>query len=72
MKCSKCGKEMREGFLFTTKDGAFSFANEVPGVFTYAEKADGFVKITPLKLGKRTALAGYICEDCHQVVIQYD
>ena len=32
MKCSKCGKEMRKGYLFSSKDGAFSFANEVPGV----------------------------------------
>ena len=31
MKCPKCGKEMRTGYLFTSKDGAFSFANEVPG-----------------------------------------
>lgn len=29
MKCPKCGKEMRTGYLFTSKDGAFSFANEV-------------------------------------------
>ena len=28
---------MRKGYLFASKDGAFSFANEVPGVF---EKAD--------------------------------
>ena len=33
MKCSKCGKEMRKGYLFSSKDGAFSSANEVPGVF---------------------------------------
>ena len=36
MKCSKCGKEMRKGYLFCSKDGAFSFANEVPGVFQNA------------------------------------
>ena len=34
MKCPECGKEMRNGYLFCSKDGAFSFANEVPGVFT--------------------------------------
>lgn len=33
MKCPNCGKEMRNGYLFCSKDGAFSFANEVPGVF---------------------------------------
>lgn len=32
MKCPKCGKEMRDGYLFCSKDGAFSFANEVPKV----------------------------------------
>ena len=49
MKCPKCGKEMRTGYLFTSKDGAFSFANEVPGVFENAKKSEGFVEITPLK-----------------------
>lgn len=28
MKCSNCGKEMRKGYLFSSKDGAFSFAND--------------------------------------------
>ena len=46
MKCSNCGKEMRKGYLFSSKDGAFSFANEVPGVFENAKNADGFVEIT--------------------------
>ena len=40
MKCPECGKEMRNGYLFCSKDGAFSFANEVPGVFTDAKTAD--------------------------------
>ena len=40
MKCPKCGREMREGYLFCSKDGAFSFANEVPGVFENARSAD--------------------------------
>ena len=46
MKCSNCGKEMRKGYLFSSKDGAFSFANEVPGVFENAKNADGFVAQT--------------------------
>ena len=54
MKCSKCGKEMRKGYLFCSKDGAFSFANEVPGVFQNAKKADGFVEVTKLKPNHRT------------------
>ena len=30
MMCPKCGKEMRKGYLFSSKDGALSFAREVP------------------------------------------
>ena len=26
MLCPKCGNEMRSGYLFSSKDGAFSFA----------------------------------------------
>lgn len=37
MKCSICEKEMKKGYLFSSKDGAFSFANEVPGVFENAK-----------------------------------
>ena len=40
MNCPKCGKAMREGYLFTSKDGAFSFANTVPGVKTKPPRAD--------------------------------
>ena len=43
MNCPKCGKAMREGYLFTSKDGAFSFANTVPGVFENAKNTDAFV-----------------------------
>ena len=44
MKCPNCGKEMRNGYLFCSKDGAFSFANEVPGdeVFPAAITLYGF------------------------------
>lgn len=41
MKCPICEKEMRVGYLFSSKDGAFSFANDVPGVFENAKKAEG-------------------------------
>ena len=44
MICPKCNKEMRKGYLFSSKDGAFSFADEVPGVFTNAKTAKGFVE----------------------------
>lgn len=71
MICPKCGKEMRKGYLFASKDGAFSFADEVPGVFEKADKARGFVKITPLKASHRTNIAAECCEGCHIVVFQY-
>ena len=64
MKCPHCGKEMKEGYLFTSKDGAFSFAEEVPGVFTNASKASGFVKITPLKASHRVNMKAELCEAC--------
>lgn len=37
MTCPKCGKEMRKGYLFSSKDGAFSFADKVPGAFENAK-----------------------------------
>ena len=62
---------MRDGYLFSSKDGAFSFANEVPGVFVNAKNTEGFVKITDLKPSHRTSVAASICEDCRTVVINY-
>lgn len=62
---------MRDGYLFSSKDGAFSFANEVPGVFANAKNAEGFVKITDLKPSHRTSVAASICEECRTVVINY-
>ena len=70
MKCPECGKEMREGYLFCSKDGAFSFANEVPGVFENAKNADGFVKITDLKASHRTRVPASICEECRTVMLE--
>ena len=71
MKCSNCGKEMRKGYLFSSKDGAFSFANDVPGVFENAKNAEGFVKITELKPSHRTRVAASICEECKTVIFKY-
>ena len=71
MKCSKCGKEMRKGYLFSSKDGAFSFANEVPGVFENAKNAEGFVEITKLKPSHRTRVEANCCEECRMIVIYY-
>lgn len=71
MMCLKCGKEMRKGYLFSSKDGAFSFANEVPDSFENAKNADGFVKLTELKVGGRTSVEACCCEACRLVVISY-
>ena len=71
MKCSKCGKEMRKGYLFSSKDGAFSFANEVPGVFGNAKKAEGVVEITKLKPSHRARVEANCCEECRMIVINY-
>lgn len=71
MRCPDCGKEMRNGYLFCSKDGAFSFANEVPGVFENAKNADGFVKITALKPSHRTKIEATICETCRKVSFRY-
>ena len=71
MMCPKCGKEMRKGYLFGRKDGAFSFADEVPDSFENAKNADGFVKLTELKVGGRTSMEACCCEACRLVVISY-
>ena len=62
---------MREGYLFGSKDGAFSFANEVPSAFINAKKMDGFVEVTSLEAGKRIKLQGFICENCRQILVKY-
>ena len=46
MVCPKCGKDMRRGYLFSSKDGAFRFADKVPGVLENAKNTEGFVKLT--------------------------
>ena len=59
------------GGSFTSKDGAFSFAEEVPGVFANASKAPGFVKITPLKASHRVNMKAELCEACRVAVFRY-
>lgn len=71
MKCPICGNEMRTGYLFGSKDGAFSFADKVPGVFENAKKAQGFVEITPLRANHRIRIAANCCEKCRMVAFQY-
>ena len=71
MKCPKCGAEMKTGYLFGSKDGAISFANEVPGAFENAKGVDGFVEIKPLKVGGRTSIKANCCKECRMVGFQY-
>lgn len=71
MKCPYCGAEMKEGYLFGSKDGAFSFAKEVPGVFTNAQKAEEFIQITPLKAARRTNVKASVCESCKKIIAEY-
>lgn len=71
MKCPECGNEMREGFLFSTKDGAFSFADEVPSMLHNAKKTPGFVEITPVKANHRTHIEAYCCTECRLVQFKY-
>ena len=70
MMCPKCGKEMRKGYLFSSKDGALSFAREVPSALENAKDADGFVKLTGLKVGGRTSVEA-CCDACRTITIQY-
>ena len=69
--CPKCGKEMRNGYLFSSKDGAFSFASEVPSALENAKSAEGFVKLTGLKVGGRTSVEACRCDVCKMILISY-
>lgn len=71
MKCPYCEKEMREGFLYGSKDGAFSFSNEVPGVFSNAKNAEGYIQITELKANHRISVKASVCEGCRRVIFNY-
>ena len=71
MKCPNCGSEMKEGYLFGTKDGAFSFANHVPSAFENAKQVEGFVEIKPLKVGGRTSIKANCCKKCKIVLFEY-
>ena len=71
MMCPKCGKEMKKGYLFSSKDGAISFANKVPCALENAKNAEGFVKLTGLKIGGRTSVKACCCNACRMIIIQY-
>ena len=60
------GSRNDQGYLFATKDGAFSFANEVPGMMKNAKNAEGFIEITPTRLNHRVSIGA-----CRLVQFQY-
>ena len=62
---------MKKGYLFSSKDGALSFANEVPGALENAKNADGFVKLTGLRAGGRTSVEACHCDVCRMIIISY-
>lgn len=62
---------MRNGYLFSSKDGAFSFTNEVPSALENAKNTDGFVTLTALKVGGRTSVEACCCNACRMITVQY-
>ena len=62
---------MRNGYLFSSKDGAFSFVNEVPSALENAKNTEGFVKLTGLKVGGRTSVEACRCDVCKMILISY-
>lgn len=71
MICPNCNQVMKQGFLFASKDGAFSFADEVPGMLHNAKKAAGFIEITPFEPNRRVSVEAYCCEMCRVVQFTY-
>ncbi|EFA23537.1 PF20097 family protein [Bifidobacterium gallicum] len=71
MTCPECNGELEQGFLFSTKDGAFSFADEVPSSFKDAKNAPGFVQITAPKVGGRANVPALLCRACRQLIVTY-
>lgn len=69
--CPSCGRALRRGYLFSTKDGALSFADEVPGVFQNAKHAEGFVKLTDMELGRLASAEAFCCNACRTITVRY-
>lgn len=62
---------MKEGYLFSTKDGAFSFGGSVPSAFESAKKARGYIKIIEAKIGGRTSVKAYCCNFCKTILLHF-
>ncbi len=62
---------MRRGYLFSSKDGAFSFADKVLGALENAKNTEGFVKLTGLKVSSRTSVEACLCDACRMLIVPY-
>mgnify|MGYP003293863258 CR=1 FL=1 len=69
--CPKCGSALEKGYLFSTKDGAFSFADEVPKALENARHAPGFIEITSSKVGGRASVAAEACRECGILFVHF-
>lgn len=69
MKCETCLNLLEEGYLFSSKDGALSYALKIPGVFENAKETKGYIQVTTGVLGKRSAIKAYYCKTCHKFII---
>jgi len=67
--CAVCGTELERGYLFSTKDGAFSFAHEVPSALANAKSASGFTAVNGLKVGGRTSVPASVCRACGTLTV---
>ena len=67
----KYGKDMRRGYLFSSKDGAFSFADKVPGVLEKCQKYRRLCKAHRLKVGSRTSVEACLCGACRMLILPY-
>lgn len=71
MMCPRCNREMRKGYLFSTVDDGFGYADEVPGMLHKARSAEGYIEITPLTPNHRASVEAYCCEDCKLILFEY-
>ena len=69
--CKTCGEPLEQGFVFCTKDGALSFADELPSALKNARHAPGFIELSSPQVGGRAAVAATICRACRKITIDY-
>ena len=70
MKCPKCSKEMKDGFVRPTGNGGICWTNENVG-FGAPMAADGFFRIGPAPYLKGASTPAFNCEFCKLILIDY-